>query len=121
MAVAKRTPNPSETAIGMRNRAWMLRSSSRGVRPAKVVSEVRRIGRNLTFPASTMVSKSPAPALREVLMKSTMTRLSLTRTPVSATSPNIEKIVMSIPMKMCPQMAATRPSGMTDMMIRGWR
>ena len=55
-----------------------------------------------------------------LLMKSTMTKLSFTTTPASATSPNIDTIVMSMPMAMCPQMAPTIPNGMAAMMISGW-
>ena len=45
MNVEKITPNARDTAMGIRNRACMLRSSIKGDSPAKVVSEVNRIGR----------------------------------------------------------------------------
>ena len=54
------------------------------------------------------------------LMKSTSTRLSLTTTPVSATMPNIDRIVRSSPMITWPQIAPTRPKGIAVMMISGW-
>ena len=44
MTVANSTPNASEAAIGTKNAACMLRSASIGIRPAKVVNEVRTMG-----------------------------------------------------------------------------
>ena len=49
--VANRTPNATEIAIGIRNCACKLRSKRSGVKPAKVVSEVRRIGLKRLSPA----------------------------------------------------------------------
>ena len=40
MKVARRMPQPRETAMGMRNWAWVDFSKSSGIRPAKVVREV---------------------------------------------------------------------------------
>lgn len=51
MSVAKRMPNPSDVAIGMRNWAWMLSSNIMGISPAKVVMDVSMIGRNRLRPA----------------------------------------------------------------------
>ena len=106
MNVANSTPKASDTAIGTRNAAWMLRSTMSGARPKNVISEVSRIGRKRWLPASRIASCSPLESdarrsvwrpLRARLMKSTMTRLSLTTTPVSATRPNIDIIVTSRP------------------------
>ena len=43
--VANTTPNASEVAIGMRNCACRLFSKSGGVKPTKVVRDVKMIGR----------------------------------------------------------------------------
>ena len=48
-----------------------------------------------------------------------MIRLSLTTTPVTATSPNIDMIDTFKPRKTCPQTAPTSPNGMALMMISG--
>ena len=45
--VANKIPKPRLTAVGARNCAWMLRSKISGEIPRKVVSDVRKIGRNL--------------------------------------------------------------------------
>jgi hypothetical protein len=52
-------------------------------------------------------------------MKLTMTRLSFTTTPVSATIPNIDRMVRSFPMSTCPQTAPISPNGMALMTISG--
>ena len=64
MAVANRIPNPSDTAIGTRNLAWMSVSNSMGVKPAKVVSEVNRMGRNRAAPASVAALTKSSPLAR---------------------------------------------------------
>ena len=53
-------------------------------------------------------------------MNVTITRLSFTTTPDSATRPNIDMKLTFSPMKMWPQIAPTRPNGMALMMISGW-
>ena len=57
--------------------------------------------------------------LRARLMKSTMIRLSLTTTPVSATNPNIDIIDTFRPRRTCPQTAPMSPKGMALMMMSG--
>ncbi len=64
MKVANSTPKASDTAIGMRNWACMLFSSSSGVSPAKVVSEVSRIGRKREPPATRIARASGIPSSR---------------------------------------------------------
>ena len=59
MKVANSTPKASETAIGTRNAACMLRSSISGTRPKNVVSDVSRMGRKRLLPASRIASCSP--------------------------------------------------------------
>ena len=141
MNVAKSTPNPSDTAIGTMKAVSKLRSHIIGARPKKVVSDVSRIGRKRLTPASRTASARPAdsncrrsagppPACRAIrptsvctprarLMKSTMIRLSLTTTPVNATSPNIDIIDTCRSRRMCPQTAPMRPNGIALMMMSG--
>ena len=59
MTVANSTPKASETAIGMKKAACMLRSAIIGTRPAKVVSEVSTMGRNRWLPAWRMACSRP--------------------------------------------------------------
>ena len=61
---AKATPNASEIAIGIRNCAETLSSSSSGVKPAKVVMEVKMIGRKRATPAVRAAVAAEDPCLR---------------------------------------------------------
>ena len=65
---AAKTPNTSETTIGIRNLAWMERSSIIGVRPTMVVAVVNMIGRKRTTPASTIASSGFSPFSRRRLV-----------------------------------------------------
>ncbi len=64
MNVAPTTPNARDTAIGTMNLACTLRASSRGVSPAKVVSDVSQMGRKRRTPASCRASRSGLPSRR---------------------------------------------------------
>ena len=46
ITVPNRMPKPSETAMGMRNRAWSAVSKIIGANPKNVVNDVRTMGRN---------------------------------------------------------------------------
>jgi len=117
--VANTTPNANEVAIGMRNCACTLFSKSRGVRPTKVVSDVKMIGRKRATPDSRIASCKGCHAFLARLMKSTITKLSLTTTPVRATMPNMERKVKSMPIRICPQIAPTNPNGIALITIKG--
>ena len=54
ITVAKTIPKAREIAMGTMDSAWVVRSSSMGMRPKKVVREVSRIARKRRVPASTM-------------------------------------------------------------------
>ncbi len=62
--MANITPKASETAIGIRNWACMLRSAIKGLSPAKVVSEVSTMGRKRPTPAATTASRTVFPSAR---------------------------------------------------------
>lgn len=68
--VAKSTPKPSDSAMGMRKRACTDVSAIIGARPKKVVSDVSRIGRNRRVAPWTMASSALAPARRYPLVAS---------------------------------------------------
>jgi len=118
--VAKITPKASETAMGIRNCAWTLRSSISGVSPAKVVSEVSTIGRKRPTPAAIRASRIGSPPARRALTLWTSTRLAFTTTPESATIPTTDMKHRSMPRIRWPAMAPTSPKGMTLMMMSGW-
>ena len=92
------TPKPRLMAMGIRNWACTLRSSSMGVRPAKVVREVSKMGRKRRRPASVTASRVLLPWLRIVLAVKTRTRESLTTTPDRPTIPKRLNRLMSNPM-----------------------
>ena len=64
IAVVMRMPTPREAAKGTRNCAWMARSSVRGVKPRKVVTEVRKMGRKRPLAPSMIASRGAAPSLQ---------------------------------------------------------
>ena len=80
-------PNPSETAIGIRNCACVLSSRISGTRPKNVVSEVRMTARKRATPAVRTASTNATPSRRRRLTQSTSTRESFTTTPHSASMP----------------------------------
>ena len=77
------------------------------------------MGRMRAAPASCTAAISVPPRRRSRLMKSTITRLSLTTTPDRATMPIIDSIVTSSFIAMCPPTAPTNPRGMALMMMSG--
>ncbi len=83
ITVANTTPQPNEIAMGIMNLEPLLCSNINGSRPAKVVIDVRRIGRNRRTPADRTASPSFTPSFTRAEMKCTMMRLSFTTTPDS--------------------------------------
>lgn len=62
MVVAKRMPKASETAMGIRNWACRERSKMSGSKPAKVVAEVRKMGRKRRAPDWITASRKSMPS-----------------------------------------------------------
>jgi len=112
MTVTKSRPKATEMAIGIRNCAWKLLLSISGVRPATVVTEVRRMGRKRLMPASQMASRKPLPAFMLLLKAATKTRASLTRIPMSAMRPRMLKRLICAPSIQWPMLMPTMPNGM---------
>ena len=96
-----------------------LRRAIKGIRPTKVVSEVRKIGLNLLGPASRTASFMLFPSDLYRLIKSTITKLSFTTTPVSATIPIIESTERLRPKKRWPNTAPVIPKGIEDITTSG--
>ena len=92
----------------------------RGIRPTKVVTEVRMMARKRVPQLVTKASSTGMPSRRRRLTKSTSTRLAFTTTPDRATMPNSEKNIISTPITQWPKMAPTAPKGITLMMTSGW-
>ena len=90
-----------------------------GNRPTAVVSEVSMIARNRCVPDCNTACLIGTPFSLALFMKSTMIKLSLTTTPVSAIRPKREIMLIARPMTICPMTAPIRPNGMMDMMISG--
>ncbi len=120
MKVESNTPKASETAIGIRNWACTLRSSMSGVRPAKVVSDVRRMGRKRATLASITAVFRSRPARRSRFTKSTRIRLAFTTTPDSAMMPRIDIIERLRPVSRWPPTAPINPNGITPITRSGW-
>lgn len=119
MAVAMATPKPMDAPNGIRNRAWGAVSSKRGVKPRKVVSDVRKIGRKRPLAPSMTAAFAGAPSRSRWSMKSIITRESFTTTPQRATAPIVDAKLMSIPRIRWPRMAPTTPKGTAAMTISG--
>ena len=99
----------------------IIKLENSGVRPTNVVREVKNIGLNLLGPASKTASIILFPSLRYRLIKSTITRLSFTTTPVKATKPIIDRTEKLIPIIRCPSTAPVKPNGIEDITTRGWK
>ena len=80
---------------------------------------VRKIGRNLLGPASKTDCFIVFPSFLYLFIKSTITKLSLTTTPVRATIPIMDKTDKFIPMIICPITAPVTPKGIDDITTRG--
>ena len=119
-----RMPKASEMAMGTRSCAWVLSVSISGVRPAKVVAVVIRMGRNRVSAELRSASNSVSPPSRKRLTPWISTRVELTTTPDAATTPNSEATDRPWTMpkgfsSAWPHRAPTKAKGRTDMMISG--
>ena len=103
MNVANSTPKPSDTAIGTMNAASRFRFHISGARTKKGGER-----RDQDQPEAV---DARLPHRQREAGRLTMIRLSLTTTPVSATSPNIDIIDTLRSKRMCPQTAPMRPNG----------
>ena len=119
MTVANKIPKASDIAIGITICACRLRSNTIGIKPMKVVSDVKMIARKRWVPALIAASTKRCPSLLARLTKSTIIKLSFTTTPLNAIIPQIESTLTALPSSKWPMIAPTMPKGITDIMING--